>query len=59
MVYFRRRRPLPLGRNTDGRPVWEPPVFGYSCLIGDEELKRREAVVKYTGEDAAQNYEDS
>ena len=53
------RRPLPLGRNTDDTPVWEPPVFCYSGLIGGEELRRREAVIKYTGEDVAQNYEDS
>lgn len=39
---------LPEDRNVDGRPIWEPPTFNYSMLIGDEYEKQREAVLKYT-----------
>lgn len=34
--------------NVDGRPIWEPPIFDYSDLIGEEYEKKREAAWKYT-----------
>lgn len=43
--------PLPAGRNADGRPVCEPPIFDYSALIGEEYDKKRDAVLKYTAHD--------
>ena len=44
---------LPDGRNINGRPVWEPPIFDYSQLIGEEYEKAREAVLKFLGGDVA------
>lgn len=41
------RRPLPLDRNLDGRPVWEPPILDYSDLIEEEYEQKRKAVLKY------------
>ena len=48
-----RRAPLPSGRNVDGRPVWEPPILDYSNLTGDEYHKKKEALMKFTGDDVA------
>lgn len=42
-------RPLPEGRNLDGRSVWEPPIFAYDELIGEKYEKRHEAALNYTG----------
>lgn len=48
------RRRLPTCVRIDGRPVWEPPILDYSELIDEEEdEKKREAVMKYTGRDPA------
>ena len=47
------RQPLPVEKNIDGRPIWEPPIFDYSHLIGQEYEKQREAVLKYTRSDVA------
>ena len=38
---------LPDGRNVDGRPVWEPPIFDYSQWIEDEYEKKREAMLEF------------
>lgn len=31
----------------DGRPLWQPPISKYSALIGKENEKKREVVMKY------------
>lgn len=42
------RRRLPHCRNSDGRPVWEPPIFDYSDMIDQDDYdRRREALLKY------------
>lgn len=33
--------------------MWEPLVFAYNELIDDEDDMKREAVLKYTGDDCA------
>lgn len=47
----RKQAGLPDVPNIDGRPIWEPPIFDYSDLIGEEYEKKREAAWKYTGGD--------
>lgn len=42
---------LAIPRNCDERPMWEPPIFDYSWLIGEEYEKKREAMLEYTGGD--------
>lgn len=37
--------------NIEGRPVWEPPVFGYNALIGHEYKAKRDAVMKHVKND--------
>ena len=44
-------RQLPARLNIGGRPVFEPPILDYSAWIGEENEKKREAVMKETGED--------
>lgn len=39
---------LSFGLNIDGRHVWEPPILNYNHLIGNEYIKKREALLKYT-----------
>ena len=42
------RRPLPEGRNTQGRPVCEPPILNYVDLVDQDDYdKRRKALLKY------------
>ena len=44
----------PRGRNCDGWPVWEPPVFRYFKVIDKEEYeKKREALLKHFGNERA------
>ena len=47
------RGSLPESRNQNGRPVWEPPVFCYDHLTGEEYEKKCESLMKYTNNDAA------
>ena len=42
------RQRLPKTLNSEGRPVWEPPILDLSHLIGEEYDKKRESVMKYT-----------
>lgn len=42
---------LPDSKNADGRPVWEPPILEYSAIIGEEFVKKRKAMMEYTGND--------
>ena len=42
---------LPKELNVDGRPVWEPPVFGYNALISEEYYKKRDAIMKHVKND--------
>lgn len=44
-------------RITDGRPAWEPPIMDYTAPVGDIFVKKREAVLKHTGENAARTTE--
>lgn len=44
---------LPESRNCDGRPVWEPPELDYSKWIDNEHEQKREAVLKYIGNNIA------
>lgn len=44
-------RPLPGTKNLDGRPIWEPLLFCYDELIGEEYEQKRKAYLKYTGDD--------
>lgn len=39
--------PLPKGRNIDGRPACEPPVFNYAGWIDEENDKQRIASLEY------------
>lgn len=47
---IRPRIPLPRQSNADGRPVWEPPIFDYTDLIGEEYDQKRKAVQEYTND---------
>lgn len=48
---------MPTAKNTDGRPVWGPPVLDYAPTIGEEYEKKKEAVMKFTGNDVARTTE--
>ena len=48
---------LPESLNMDDKHVWEPPVFAYNHLIGEEYEKKREAVLIYTKDDRARTTE--
>lgn len=48
---------LPDGHNCDKRPVWEPPIFDYSDLIGEVFEKKREAVMSFTRGDVVKTTE--
>ena len=41
------RRPLPQGKNSNGRPVWEPPLFDYRELIGEAYEEKRKTLLSY------------
>lgn len=47
---IRPRIPLPRQPNADGRPVWEPPIFDYTDLIGEEYDQKRKTVQEYTND---------
>lgn len=44
---------LPKQLNVEGRPVWEPPVFGYNAMIGEEYDNKRAAIMKHVKNDPA------
>lgn len=50
-------RGLPDSQNVDGRPVWEPPIFSYDHLIGEEYEQKRKAFLKYNNNDVVRTTE--
>lgn len=52
MLHRKPHMPLPEGRASEGRPLWEPPILSYSDHVGEEYEKKREALLKYCKDDA-------
>lgn len=42
------------GRTSNGRPIYEPPIFNYSMMIGEEYDKQRETVLEFYAGDVVQ-----
>ena len=50
-------RGLPDFKNADGRPVWDPPIFSYDHLIGEEYEQKRKAYLKHNNNDVVKTTE--
>ena len=50
-------RALPQTPNTDGRPIWKPPVLNHSHLIDDTYHEKRKEALRYTKGDVVKTTE--
>ena len=48
---------LPSTGDVEGRPIWEPPIFNYSELIGEKYDDKRKALLKHYYGDRAKTTE--